>query len=393
MEVTTNFLINARCFAKGTSLASAYARRKRIKNMGSKSAALKLVDSRFPNLDDARKSEIVDDLVLMARKFHYGYDEYFYYHFMDRTMEDRLSFVSDMVRCDFVRTLNKAVNQHVFDDKGNCARRFAKFYHRDFCVVHKPLIGKLNTINIRSGIRDVAVGDGGRWGGQIADLQCFIDKHNRFIVKPVAGSCGKGVKIYNASDFANVSDLIKELLDSYCVGWNGGFIAEEVIVQDKQMASLHPKSVNTVRLTTIKYDESKVDVIHPFMRIGRGGKVVDNGGAGGLLADIDYSTGKIFACMDENATVFEKHPDSGLDIIGFKIPHWEDALNLAKELALVVKGNRYTGWDLALTDTGWVMVEGNPMGQFVGWQIPSQKGFMPEAQQILKELNKRPLRY
>lgn len=377
MELTTNVIINARCYAKGTSMASAYARHKRIKNMGSKTEAQKIVEQHFSEFDNTRKAKILDDMVMMARKYHYGYDEYYYYHFIDKNLDERLSFVSDMVRCDFVRSLNKAKNQHIFDDKGNCAKRFANYYQRDFCAVHKPLFGKLDPVNE---------------GGQITDLKCFVNKHNRFIVKPVASSCGIGVKIYNTSDFISIDELIKELVNGYCVGWNGGFIAEEVIIQDEQMASLHPNSVNNCRLTTIRYD-NKVDVIHPFMRIGRGGMVVDNGGAGGLLANINPETGELFACMDENATIYEKHPDSGLNIIGFKIPRWKEALALAKELAMEVKDNRYTGWDLALTKEGWVMVEGNPMGQFVGWQIPTQKGFMAEANNILKELRLKPLKY
>jgi hypothetical protein len=34
-------------------------------------------------------------------------------------------------------------------------------------------------------------------------------------------------------------------------------------------------------------------------------------------------------------------------------------------LANMVEGYRYTGWDLAYTPNGRVMVEGNPRGQFV----------------------------
>ena len=145
MELTTNVIINARCYAKGTSLASAYARRKRINNMGSKARAQKIVEKRFPELDNNRKSEIVDDMIMMARKYHYGYDEYYYYHFIDKSLDERLAFVSDMVRCDFVRSLNKAKNQHIFDAKSNCAKHFAKYYKRDFCSVHKPLFGELST--------------------------------------------------------------------------------------------------------------------------------------------------------------------------------------------------------------------------------------------------------
>ena len=229
-------------------------------------------------------------------------------------------------------------------------------------------------------------------GGYLTDFQKFIRKNRRFIAKPLTSGCGNGVKVIDGSKFSDEKALAEALIKEYCKGIRGGFIVEELIKQDERMAAFHPSSVNTLRLTTARFDD-RVEIIHPFMRIGRGGKVVDNGGAGGLLANINPDTGTIFVCMDENAIEYVKHPDSRLDIIGFEIPRWEEAVALAKELATVVKGQRWTGWDLALSDKGWVMVEGNAMSQFVGWQIPTQKGFMPEAQQILKELKKKPLRY
>lgn len=228
-------------------------------------------------------------------------------------------------------------------------------------------------------------------GGQLSDLQRFVNMHNRFIVKPVAGSCGRGVKIYDISDYTCSDELVKELVDGYCRGWNGGFIAEEVIEQDEQMASLHPSSVNTVRFPTIKFS-NRVEVLHPFMRLGRGNMIVDNGGAGGILCAIDVETGKVLAAMDEKGMAYEKHPDTGCQIIGFTIPRWDEAVAIVKEMAMVVKDNRYTGWDMALSNKGWVMVEGNAMGQFI-WQIPTQQGFMKEANEILKELNLKQLRY
>ena len=53
-----------------------------------------------------------------------------------------------------------------------------------------------------------------------------------------------------------------------------------------------------------------------------------------------------------------------------------------KELAQVTPENRYTGWDCALTEHGWVMVEANRQGQFV-WQIPLQQGCREEMDLIL----------
>ena len=49
---------------------------------------------------------------------------------------------------------------------------------------------------------------------------------------------------------------------------------------------------------------------------------------------------------------------------------------------------RYIGWDLALTENGWVMVEGNRTAQF-GWQITTQTGFREEVNGYLKEMGKK----
>ena len=75
-------------------------------------------------------------------------------------------------------------------------------------------------------------------------------------------------------------------------------------------------------------------------------------------------------------------------IIGQTIPRWQEAKDLVAELAKIVPDNHYTGWDLALTDMGWVLVEANRRGQFI-WQIPTQVGFRKEINRILKQLNVR----
>ena len=154
------------------------------------------------------------------------------------------------------------------------------------------------------------------------------------------------------------------------------------------MAQFNPTSVNSIRLATVKYDDT-VDVIAGFFRTGRQGSIVDNAGAGGVFGTIDIETGIIDAVGDEYGNNYINHPDTDIKILGFSIPNWEEAKQLAKELAMIVKGNRYAGWDLALTDKGWVMVEGNSRGQFV-WQMPRQKGFLEETNQILKRLGKHP---
>ena len=70
-------------------------------------------------------------------------------------------------------------------------------------------------------------------------------------------------------------------------------------------------------------------------------------------------------------------------IVGFKIPEWEKALELAKALSRVVPEWYFAGWDLAYTDKGWVMVEANSRGQFVCFQTSTQIGFRKELEKTL----------
>ena len=59
---------------------------------------------------------------------------------------------------------------------------------------------------------------------------------------------------------------------------------------------------------------------------------------------------------------------------------------LVQELANVVPSNRYTGWDLALTEDGWLLVEANARGQFIS-QIPDGKGIKEQFDRYLEELH------
>ena len=54
----------------------------------------------------------------------------------------------------------------------------------------------------------------------------------------------------------------------------------------------------------------------------------------------------------------------------------------------MVPENRHTGWDLALTNDGWVLVEANRRTQF-GFQMSLQQGFRKEINGYLKQLGKK----
>lgn len=198
----------------------------------------------------------------------------------------------------------------------------------------------------------------------------FVSSHDHYMVKPVAASRGNGIRKETAPRTDDeVRAAFKALLGA------GPCVLEELIDQDPLMAQLHPQSVNTIRYATY-LDDEHVHTIACFIKIGRGESVIDNGGAGGFLAAIDEATGKIITPgRTEFGEVIEVHPDTGIPLVGFQIPKWDELLELVKELPTVLPEQKYVGWDLALSETkGWVLVEGNSGGQFVGPQISKGQG-------------------
>lgn len=356
----SNLKIRMRSYTKETALGK-FLRRKRYNlKLGNRDAAIAAVKIYAPELLNKPNAEdLIEDMIRMSKKFRYGYDEYFLYHFAEKNDAERLEFVADLDRIDIVESLNKAKNQSLFDDKSLTYQKYKKFYFRELQVVD----------------------------GSLADfikLKEFLIENKRIILKPADSSCGKGVKILDINKLADIDVAVKAALKDN----SRGLIAEELIIQDSRMAKLHPQSVNTVRITTLRMND-RVEILHPFLRIGRGESIVDNGGAGGIFGTIDIDTGMVLHSKNELGQEFTIHPDTKEPIIGFCIPEWEQAKKLAVELAMVTPSNRYSGWDLALTEKGWIMVEGNARGQFVGWQITTGVGFKKEICNLLMEISSK----
>ncbi len=345
-----------KCFVKGLAPVRFLHQKRRQLSLESEASARRSIE-KFCK-DDASKAEaeeLIPDMIDAAKKFRISGDEYFLYRFSGKSDEERLQFISDAEHFELCRKLNKTKNQVIFDKKAKTAEVFRNFYHRDVCTVY----GK----------------------NELDEFKAFISKHERFIVKPLANGCGVGIKIVGA----NEEGLIESLLRSYChKGLSSGFVAEELIKEVEELKRFHPSSVNTVRVPTIRLDDEVV-FLHPFFRTGNGGSIIDNAAAGGVFGVIDPETGIITHVGDEKGNFYNAHPYSGVQMLGYQIPRWEEAKEFVRKLTQVVPSNRYTGWDIALTEEGWLMVEGNAAGQFV-WQIPMQEGSRNELRSICEKV-------
>lgn len=113
----------------------------------------------------------------------------------------------------------------------------------------------------------------------------------------------------------------------------------------------------------------KRDMVYSLHRFG-----TSNAGAGGIYASVDIKEGIVNSIARDNAgNQHLRHPDSKVVIPGFCIPKWTDALSLVRKMALTVPGATVISWDLAYSNKGWLMVEGNDVGDPYLLQAPLQK--------------------
>ncbi len=288
--------------------------------------------------------KVVEDMIYSLHRFGCMYEEYFWYDFPLLNAEGRSSFITDKIRYAYYQELNGTGDPLLLKDKWRTYLKFSEDYGRECIRVS---------------------GEGDRRG-----FVEFCGRHKSFIAKPLRGCCGRGSIVCRSVDDANAEfEKVVEL---------GEAMVEELIAQSPETAKFHPSSVNTVRMPVLIDVEGAPRVFHPFFRIGRGGSSVDNAGAGGVFAGVDPMTGVCSSlAVDEVAKTYALHPDSGLSIPGFAIPRWDEAVELAKRLTVEAEGYRFIGWDLALTEGGWVVVEGNSHSQFIN-QIADKKGVLDE---------------
>ena len=305
------------------------------------------------DVSDKQKREYTQDMVYSLHRFGCMFDEYFLFDFPNLNTQGRDSFLTDKNRWAYYHRMNTEENKAIFDDKARAYARFRPYYRREVLELRTE-----------------------------ADAEAFFDfmqRHRRFIVKPIAGSGGKNVFILSADDFADPAEAFAHIRSSLPV------VVEELIETVPELKALHPASLNTVRVPTLKLKD-RIEIYRPFLRIGVGGSVVDNAANGGVFVPVDARTG---VCTSEGVDEFGRkyihHPDSGITLPGYQIPRWEEAVSLVKELACVLEDNHYVGWDLALTKDGWIMVEGNPGGQFV-IQIALQKGVKKEIEAYISQM-------
>ena len=74
----------------------------------------------------------------------------------------------------------------------------------------------------------------------------------------------------------------------------------------------------------------------------------------------------------------ERHPDSGAEISGFRLPCWDQLRPFAEHAHRGFSDRVLIGWDIALTADGPILVEANGAPDLDIMQRPFRRGLMRE---------------
>ena len=183
-----------------------------------------------------------------------------------------------------------------------------------------------------------------------SEMESFINRHKKIIVKPIDAKQGQGVHILKND--SSIELTIKKLLQE-------NVLVEQFIEQDHRMC-FNNASVNTIRIYSVMDGNSEVHIIKAILRVGIGQSVVDNYCAGGVIYPVNPQYGIIEGLgQDHNRNLYFCHPGTDTTMLGYKIPRWEELLTFVKKAALNIPEVRFVGWDVVVTPTSFEMIEAN----------------------------------
>lgn len=267
---------------------------------------------------------ILFSIIYCSIRFGSGYMDYYEFEFYLLSHRERKSYLTSILNNQIIQKYNNKDKRDIFHNKITFLKTFKKYIYRDY-------------IDLRE--------------SDFNEFKMFIEKHSKFIGKVIDDCGGKGITIYNSKEYE-----LKELYE--LLKTRKQVLLEELIQQDKEMNQLYAKSINSLRIISFVKDNGEVVILNRVLRIGNGGSV-DNFSSGGMYTFLS-ETGKIMIpAIDEQGNVYKDHPLSKVSLVGYQVPHFEEAIKYVKELALVVPEVRYVGWDIAITDKGVDVIEGN----------------------------------
>jgi hypothetical protein len=267
---------------------------------------------------------ILADMVQCSVRYYAGYYDYheWDYHLMKH--KERVTYLTRPQANQLTLRYNNVEFAHFFRNKVHFNEVFSDYLGREWLDVRETTVDELKE---------------------------FVTKHKRVFLKDPENLGGYGLEKVEAKDVDDYDAFHARLLAQ------NQFLVEQFITQHAELERLAPGSVNTLRLITF-FDGTTPHILAHAFKMGAGADL-DNFGQGGIQTTV-YDDGLLpYGAFSKEGDKYTIHPISGVSIVGFTVPFYAEALELVKTLSQKIPEVPYIGWDVAITPTGPIVIEGN----------------------------------
>jgi len=201
------------------------------------------------------------------------------------------------------------------------------------------------------------------------DVLRLLSESGRLVLKPTTGGGGVNVTVLDArraQDRIALGGVRHTLAEARAfLMTRREQLVTEYVECGEYARAIFPDSSNTVRMLTVWEEETGESflpyAIHKFGTSRSGG--VDNFARGGVAAWVDVESGRMGPAIsmgpDGRPVYSPVHPETGAPVEGVIVPRWGQAVDRMLRLARDHPYLPHVGWDLAITDDGLRVFEGN----------------------------------
>ncbi len=191
--------------------------------------------------------------------------------------------------------------------------------------------------------------------------------------KPVAGVYGNGLLLlhFDGTGFTGTDGTVYSAQDlfTHAAQWKyTDWLLQQRLFPHRELAALSStQAMQTIRM--ISCVDAKGDVHIPFawFRIINGSSACDNfkfGLSGNLSSTVDLQSGRldrVFGGREDRCGLELRthHPSTGIPFDSVTLPFWAESRDLVERAARAFAPLRTVGWDVAITDAGPALLEGN----------------------------------
>ncbi|MDO4941104.1 MAG: sugar-transfer associated ATP-grasp domain-containing protein [Erysipelotrichaceae bacterium] len=284
--------------------------------------------------------------------YNVGYLDYHIFGFGQRSKEERKTYLTYNLNSALFRMMDDKEVAYLLKDKLAFNNRYKEYIGRDF---FDPSVSSLD------------------------EFKEFTKNKKKLFIKPSTSFGGLGeYKAVTIDEDSDIEALYKHLLDNK-------LFVEDLIEQHPKMSTLSSNSINTVRIVTLVKD-NKAHFLYSILRMGIGEMSVDNSSSGGLNTCLDEKGRIIKACFsDKTGLYYTNHPTTGMYLVGFEVPMYQETIDLCLKAALEEPRLGYIGFDVAITPKGPIIVEANDLP---GYDMPQNHGTSNRKTGILPDIEK-----